>query len=199
MGVMVSPGPVAPRRSSRLAGLLSDSAQWCAGRSWAWRAPLLLYFAYVGARHLADPYYGSLFAGITLGIHELGHLLLSWAGRFLAIAGGSLAQVAAPIAAGWFLYRQRDYFGVAAAGAWLAFSLFGLATYVGDARTQELPLLGFTADPVHDWNALLSMLGILSWDRTLAFLTRAAAFGIWAASLLFGGWLCRRMARSVRS
>ena len=188
------PGPV---HGGWLAKLLSDAADWCRGRSWIWRAPLLLYLAYVGVRHLGDPFYGSLFAGITFGIHELGHLLLSWAGRFLAIAGGSLAQIAAPAAAGLLLYRQRDYFGVTVAGAWLAFSLFNLATYVGDARRQELPLIGFTEDPVHDWNALLSMFGILSWDSALAFLTRAAAFLLWSASLAFGTWLCWTMARPV--
>lgn len=212
MGVIVRPGggsggrkvadPMglsAPAQGGGLARTLADAAEWCRGRSWIWRAPLLLYLAYVGIRHLGDSSYGSLFAGITFGIHELGHLLLSGAGRFLAIAGGSLAQIAAPAAAGLLLLRQRDYFGVSVAGAWLAFSLYNLATYIGDARRQELPLLGFTEDPVHDWNALLSMLGILTWDSELAFLTRVAAFVVWAASLAFGVWLCWRMAAEKRA
>lgn len=197
-----APGPrdlSAPAREGGLARTRADAAEWCRGRSWIWRAPLLLYLAYVGIRHLGDPSYGSLFAGITFGIHELGHLILSGAGRFLAIAGGSLAQIAAPAAAGLLLLRQRDYFGVTVAGAWLAFSLYNLATYIGDARLQDLPLLGFTEDPVHDWNALLSMLGILSWDSALAFLTRATAFVIWGASLAFGLWLCWRMAAEKRA
>jgi hypothetical protein len=145
-------------------------------------------------RHLRDPVYASLFGGITLGIHELGHVLFSFAGRFLGTAGGSLLQVAAPAGAAWLLCRQRDYFGIVVGGAWEAFSLWNLATYVGDARARELPLVGLTADPIHDWNWLLSTMGILSWDRGLAGLTRIAAFSIWAASMALGGWLCWKMA-----
>jgi hypothetical protein len=179
-----------------LESLRADARDWCAGRSWIWRALLLAYLLRVGVGHLRDPEYSSLFGGITLGIHELGHVLLSWAGQFVSIAGGSLAQVAAPAAGAWLLYRQRDYFGVAVAGAWEAFSLWNLATYVGDARTRALPLVGLVADPIHDWNWILGRLGILGADRTLAALTRLAAFSIWSASLLLGAWLCATMAKS---
>ena len=176
-----------------------DAAAWCSGRSWVWRAVLLVYLAWVGVRHLRDPFYASLFGGITLGIHELGHVLFGFAGRFLGTVGGSIAQVAAPAAAAWLLWWQRDYFGIAVGGAWEAFSLWNLATYVGDARARELPLVGLTADPVHDWNWLLSTMGILGWDRALAGLTRLAAFFIWAASMAFGGWICWKMAVARRS
>ncbi len=167
---------------------------WCAGRSSVWRATLLAYLGWAGIHHLRDPLYASLFGGITLGIHELGHVLFAFGGRFLGTAGGSLLQVIAPAAAAWLLWRQRDYFGIAVGGAWEAFSLWNLATYVGDARARELPLVGLTADPVHDWNWLLSTMGILGWDRGLAALTRIAAFSIWAASMALGAWICWRMA-----
>jgi hypothetical protein len=159
---------------------------------------VLCYLGWAGVRHLRDPLYSSLFGGITLGIHELGHLLFDFAGRFLGTAGGSIAQVAAPAAAAWMLYRQRDFFGVAVGGAWESFSLWNLATYVGDARARELPLVGLVPDPVHDWNWLLSRLGILSWDGALAALTRIAAFSIWAASMALGVWLCGKMVTDRR-
>jgi len=178
-----------------LAPARADAEAWCAGRSWVWRAAVLAYLVWAGVRHLRDPLYGSLFGGITLGIHELGHLLLGFAGTFLGVAGGSLAQIAAPAVAAWLLARQGDYFGVAVGGAWEAFSLWNLATYVGDARARDLPLVGLSPDPVHDWNYLLGKLGILSWDRGLAALTRLLAFSVWAASIAFGAWLCLRMAR----
>ncbi len=180
---------------SLVARLRADAEAWCAGRSAAWRLPLLAYLAWAGVCHLRDPLFSSLFGGITLGIHELGHLLLGFAGRFLATAGGSLAQVAAPALAAWLLYRQRDYFGLAVGGAWEAFSLWNLAAYVGDARARELPLVGLAPDPVHDWNWILSDLGILTWDRNLAFLLRIGAFSIWAGAMGLGGWLCWRMLR----
>ena len=162
---------------------------------WAPRALLLVYLAWIGLRYLRDPTAGSLFSGITLGIHELGHVVLSWAPRFLEAAGGSMAQVAAPLAAAALFYRQSDFFGAAVAGCWLSYSLFSLGTYIGDARAQELPLVGMSENPEHDWHYLLSTLGMLGADRAFGFLTRALAAVVLAASLLLGAWLCATMAR----
>ena len=186
-------------RLSTFSALRADAEAWSTGRSWLWRAPLLLYLAWVGSRHLADPLYNSLFGGITLGIHELGHLLFGLAGQWPGVAGGSLAQIAAPAAAIWILGRQRDYFGVAVAGAWLSFSLFGLVTYVADARAQELPLLSLGPEPIHDWNWMLGRLGLLGWDRSLAAVMRAAALILWVGSMALGGWLVWLMAARGRS
>jgi|PersoiStandDraft_1058852.scaffolds.fasta_scaffold11028_2 hypothetical protein len=166
---------------------------------WVPRALLLAYLAWIGLRCLRDPMAGSLFSGITLGIHELGHAVLAWAPRFLEAAGGSIAQVAAPAAAVALFYRQRDFFGSAVAGCWLAFSLFSLGTYIGDARSQELPLVGLSENPEHDWHYLLSAVGMLGADRFLGFLTRALAALVLAASLALGAWLCATMFRSRRS
>ena len=182
-------------RLDRRPPFVRDAEAWSAGKSWVWRAVLLAYLAWAGFRHLRDPLYGSLFSGITLGIHELGHLLFAFAGRFVGIAGGSVAQLAAPLIAGVLLWRQRDYFGISVAGAWEAFALWNLATYVGDARARELPLVSLSSDPIHDWNYLLGRLGMLSWDHVLAGLLRLAAFLLWAAALASGAWLCRTMAR----
>jgi len=169
--------------------LRRDARAWCSGKSWIWRAPVLAYLGWAGVRHLRDPLYGSLFAGITLGVHELGHLILGPLGAWPGIAGGSLAQLAVPAAAVWILARQRDYFGIAVGMAWLAFSLFGLATYIGDARARELPLVALTPDPIHDWNWMLGRLGLLSADHALAFVCRAAAAVLWAAAMVLGGCL----------
>ncbi len=203
MGVRAEPGAAArPAPPSRAAGafrrLWRDAPAWCAGRVWIWRAPVLAYLGWAGVRHLADPLFQSLFGGITLGVHELGHLLLGPLGAWPGIAGGSLAQIAAPAAAAWILGRQRDYFGVAVCAAWLAFSLFGLATYIGDARERALPLVSLGPDPIHDWSWMLGRLGLLSADRALALLARATAAVIWASAMLLGSWLLWLMARGER-
>lgn len=173
---------------------LDDARAWASGRSWHWRAPVLLYLAYAGLRHVADREYGSWFAGITFGIHELGHVVFAWGWKFLAIAGGTIAQLGAPLAAAWTLLKQRDWFGVAVGLAWLSFSLHDVARYAGDARARRLPLLGLTDDPIHDWHYMLSRLHLLPLDTTLAFLLHALAFLVWAASIGFGGWLLLVMA-----
>jgi hypothetical protein len=173
--------------------------KWCAGRLWYWRAPLVLYLAYVGIRHLLDPEYSSLFGGINLGIHELGHLLLLWAPQFLTVLGGTLLQCAAPVIAAVLFVRQPDYFAVPVCGAWLSTNLYSVATYMADARRLELPLVTVGAeggDVEHDWNYLLDALGILSWDTTLAALTRGLAFLLMWSSLALAAWMLWVMARA---
>ena len=175
--------------------------EWCRGRIWAWRTPLVLYLAYVGVRHLLDPEYSSLFGGINLGIHELGHLLFLWAPQFITVLGGTLLQCAAPIIAAFLFLRQPDFFAIPVCGAWLSTNLYGVATYMADARALELPLVTVGpegGDVEHDWNYMLDALGILNWDTTLAGLTRALAFAILWSSLALAAWMLWAMARARR-
>ncbi len=177
-----------------------DAVAWAAGRLWWPRALLLIYLAYAGWRHLTDPEYGSIFSGITLGIHELGHVLFGPFGEWLAVAGGSITQLAAPAAVALILLRQRDYFGVAVGGAWLSMSLSNLAVYVADARAEALPLVSVGGgDVVHDWNYLLDSVHLLPHDAQIAGLVRAAAFVSLAGSVWLGAWLCRVMQRGRRT
>jgi len=173
-----------------------DAVAWAAGRLWWPRALLLAYLAYAGYRHLTDPEFGSIFSGLTLAIHELGHVLFGFLGEWLGVAGGSITQLAAPLAVAVILLRQRDYFGVAVGGAWLSMSLSNLAVYVADARAEELPLVSLGGgDVVHDWNYLLGSVHLLAHDAAIAQAVRVAAFVALAASVWLGAWLCVVMAR----
>lgn len=112
------------------------------------------------------------------------------------MAGGSITQLAAPLAAALVLLRQRDYFGVAVGGAWLSMSLSNLAVYVADARAEALPLVSLGGgDVVHDWNFLLGSAHLLSHDTEIAGLVRLASFAALALSVGLGAWLCAVMAR----
>ncbi|HXY70814.1 MAG TPA: hypothetical protein VEH62_15335 [Gemmatimonadales bacterium] len=184
---------------SRLARKRDDARAWAAGRRWWPRALLLAYLGYAGVRHLTDAEYASIFSGITLAIHELGHVLFGFLGEWLGVAGGSITQLAAPAAAALVLLRQRDYFGVAVGGAWLSISLSNLAVYVADARAEELPLVSLGGgDVVHDWNYLLGSLHLLPYDTGIAALVRFAALAVLALSVLLGAWLCAIMGRPPR-
>jgi len=187
----------APLRSASWLGRKrDDAAEWAAGRQWWPRALVLAYLAYAGVRQLGDPDYGSIFSGITLAIHELGHVLFGFLGEWLAVAGGSITQLAAPLAAALILLRQRDYFGVAVGGGWLSLSLANLAVYVADARAQDLPLVSLgDGDVVHDWNYLLGSVHLLPYDTRIAAAIRLLAVALLAASLWLGAWLCLVMAR----
>jgi hypothetical protein len=152
------------------------------------RAALLVYLAYSGARALADSETWHIFGGLTLGVHELGHVLFSPFGEWLEVAGGSITQLAAPLAAAVVLARQADWFGVGVVGTWEAYSLTNLATYVGDASAQELPLVGLSDEPMHDWNYLLGHAGLLSHDVMFARLLRVVAALALFLSVALSAW-----------
>lgn len=175
-----------------------NAAEWAVGRWWQWRVPLLLVLAWDGQRHLGDPDAGGLFAGITFGAHEFGHLVFAALGEFMGVLGGSLTQLLLPVGAGLLLLQQRDFFGLAGAGAWLASSLMDLARYIADARAFELDLVGFGEDARHDWAWLLGRLDLLPYDTRLAAVTRGAGAAVLLLSFLFGAWLCTKMWASSR-
>jgi hypothetical protein len=159
---------------------------------------LLAYLVYIAIRSLADSEYWTIFSGLTLGVHEAGHVLFSPFGELLQVAGGSLTQVAAPFIVALLFLRQREYFGIAVALAWLSLSLRGLATYIGDARDQLLPLVSMgSGDPVHDWHFLLARFGILGYDRAFARFTDSLSALSLVAALALGGWLCNAMRASA--
>lgn len=176
-----------------MSALFDDIRRWAAGRQWWWRALLLAFFAWDGVRHLRDPEAGGVFAGITYGVHEFGHLLFAFGGEFLTALGGSLNQLLIPVGAIALMYHYRDYFGIAIGGAWLSSSLLDLARYVADARSQELDLVGFGEDPQHDWAYILSQWGALESDLRIAAGVRLLALLVLLASVGFGGWVCLQM------
>jgi hypothetical protein len=108
---------------------------------------------------------------VNLVFHEAGHIIFSPFGQFMTILGGSLMQIVIPlICAGTFLWQQDDRFGASVCLWWAGESLMDLAPYINDARELRLMLLGGPADAVegHDWEAILTSLGWLHLDHTLA-------------------------------
>lgn len=169
---------------------------WCAGRDWRWRAALMCILVWQAVRPLRDPETWHVFRGINFGAHEFGHLIFGFGGEWIAIAGGSAMQLIVPLGAMAAMYAtSRDWFGVAAAGAWLAASLADLAPYIADARAQELDLVSFSPDGGgHDWHYLLADAGWLKYDMAFARGARFAAVLVLLASTVAAIALFRRMA-----
>ena len=152
--------------------MLPSPREWAAGRSWKWRLPLFAVLAWQAVQPLNEMG-GHLFAGITFGAHEFGHLFFAVFGEWMGIAGGSLMQLLIPIGAAAVVLRSKDWFGVAVCALFLASSLGDLSWYVGDARALELDLVSFSPDGGdHDWNYLLSHAGLLRHDLALARMLR---------------------------
>jgi hypothetical protein len=169
---------------------------WCRGRMWYLRAILLLFFVYIGCRHLANPSYTSIFGGLNLVIHELGHIIFRFTGEFIMIAGGTILQLIVPLASAVMFIFQPDYFAVTVCGVWFATNLYGVAYYVADARAQMLQLVTVGGgETIHDWHYLLSHLHILSWDTGIAAFVRFLAFLAMWGSIVMGFWMVYIMAR----
>lgn len=170
-----------------------ETVQWWAKDRLFWpRLPVLIFMTYLGIRYLLNPEYRAIFDGINLGIHEAGHLVFKIFPTFIMFLGGTLLQLAAPILCGVLLFRQSDYFGTAFCGSWLGANFYNVAVYQADAQARLLPLVTVGGGvPMHDWYYMFSQMGILKLDGQIAFLTRAIAFTVIWASVVYGGWVAR--------
>jgi hypothetical protein len=115
---------------------------------------------------------------VFVPIHEGGHLLFRFFGEFLAVAGGTILQLAVPLMLAIFFLWQRQIPGTAFCMFFFFEQFLPIATYMADARAQELPLLtvGDGDDVIHDWNYLFGRLGVLEHDTQIAHLVRAAGW-----------------------
>jgi len=114
----------------------------------------------------------------------------------MVVAGGTIFQLAAPIATMVMFWRQPDYFAVGIGGAWLAISLSNVAVYMNDAMVMELPLVSLGGGEVgHDWNTMLNQFGVLASAPMLASCVRAAAAIVLVLSLAWSAWTCWLMTR----
>lgn len=189
-------------------GFVHEAQTWCKGRSALIRLPLWLYLAYTLVRHALEPgEYRSLFDGLNLGLHELGHMVFRPLGEFMTFAGGTIAQCLAPVIAVFMFRRQRDYFGISVAVCWLATNLWGAALYAADARALKLTLVAPGRGVIppgegasgHDWRYMLGKLGIREWDTAIGAGLGIAATVVMLSGLAFGGWLLWRMWRTPRA
>jgi len=177
------------------AELAHAPSAWAAGRNWLIRVPPLVWLAYVGLRQFGSAEYASLFGALNLGIHEGGHLLFAPLGRAVGVAGGTLLQLIAPLAALWMFLRQPDWFAASVSLAWLSTNLHGVGTYMADAQAMALPLVTVGGgDALHDWNFLFARFGALPHCEAIGALVHGLAHGTMLVALASGAWLLVRMA-----
>ena len=161
----------------------------------AWRAALLLAlaawsWALVRMDLASGGVVGSFLHGPLLVFHEAGHVLCAVFGEWMAIAGGTVLQLAMPLVlAVALLWRRHDAFG-AAVGMWFfGVSLLGVAPYVYDALQPQMMLLsGQTGEAGgHDWIYLLDTLGLRPRAQRLGRATHAMGTLVMLAALAWAG------------
>jgi hypothetical protein len=132
---------------------------------------------------------------VFIPIHEGGHLLFRWFGsEFLMVAGGTMLQLTAPLMLGIYFFWQRQVQGATFCFFFMFEQFLPVATYMADARAQELPLLtvGDADYVIHDWNYLFTALGVIDHDVQIAHAFRVMG---WIGMLAVVGWMIFRSLR----
>jgi hypothetical protein len=130
-----------------------------------WLAFYIIFFLYA-----AFDRSGFLFLDyVNLIIHEGGHFFFSWFGYTIMILGGTLGELLAPLLCALYFFWQREATAVAFCTFWFFENFLYIGTYVADARTLQLQLVG-SGD--HDWEILFGQWGVLQYDQRIGGITR---------------------------
>ena len=166
-----------------------------AGISW-----LVVYLLFLLYAALNAPNF--LFVDFAnLAIHEAGHPLFgifagageAGFGYTLMILGGTLAELIAPFACFAYFFFKRETTGAAFCVFWFFENFLYIGTYMADARTLALPLVG-SGD--HDWEILFTHWNVLMHAEQIGHVIR---FLGWLGMLAVVAWLAFRTWRSVTS
>ena len=133
---------------------MPDESAWTRWGRYAAAAVLaaaVAWFAFIAHREVP------ILDWFDLAVHEVGHMLMFWAPRMVMFLGGSVAQVAVPLALAWYFgLVRRDLAGAGFCLAWAGASAWDVSVYIADAPVQALPLIGAGE---HDWAYLLGQRG----------------------------------------
>ena len=150
-----------------------------------WSAAYLLFLLYAAFNSSGF----LLIDHANLMFHEAGHFLFSWAGYYTHILGGTLGQLLIPaLCAAVFVWR-RETTAVAFCAFWTFENLLYVATYMADARTSALPLVGSDES---DWTILFTHWGLLQQDRAIAAWVRGIGWIGMIGSVAWLLWMARR-------
>jgi hypothetical protein len=129
---------------------------------------------------------------VFVPIHEGGHLLFRFFGwAFLYVAGGTLLQLGVPLMLAAYFALQRQVQGTAFCTFFFFEQFLPIATYMADARAQQLQLLtvGDSGFVIHDWHYLFHALGLLNHDVQIAHAVRALG---WLGMMATVAWMAWR-------
>ena len=141
------------------------------------------------AAWLAVDYDYHLIDNVNLAVHEAGHMVFTPFGQTMHMLGGTLLQLLVPLVfVARFVLRGRP-FDALVCGVWFAESLMYTAVYLGDAYMMSLPLVG---GEIHDWNWMLSKLGLVASSRDIGAALHVAASLLALGCVSGAGWITLR-------
>jgi len=138
---------------------------------------------------------------VFLPIHEGGHLLFGWFGETLGVMGGTLLQLFVPLAIAVYFILRRQIPGTAFASFFFFENFLNVATYMADARRQQLPLVtAGDADYVEqDWTFMFGKLGLIEHDTSIAAVVRVLGWVGMISVVIWLLWKSRASLAGARS
>ena len=129
-------------------------------------------------------------ANQTLGIvHEGGHgvCYILHCPEFITMANGTIFQLLFPGLIGYYYYKRGNLFAALIALFFVGFSLQYTAWYLSTAHEGLIlpahkSFLG--VDAIHDFNYILSAMGLLAYESLIAGLTRLVAYLIMLVAVI---------------
>jgi len=158
----------------------------------AWLIFYIAFLAYAFSAHGA----GLFIDNANLVVHEGGHNLFGWFGPTLGLWGGTVLQWLVPFLLAAYFFKERQTAGFVFCMFFFFENWLYTATYMADARAQQLPLVT-TGDPdfvEHDFHAIFSSLGVLDYDTKIAAVVRTLG---WCGMLACVVWLATRALRDA--
>jgi hypothetical protein len=119
---------------------------------------------------------------INLPFHEFGHLFFGILGERMGVWGGTLFQLLVPLVVLVAFVRKGETLGVAFCAFWFGENFLNISAYIADAQAMALPLVG---GGEHDWNMILSGLGLLRYCTGIAKTIKVLGWLIMFASVAF--------------
>jgi hypothetical protein len=154
----------------------------------AWIFFYLGFLLYAAADHT-----GFLFIDyVNLIIHEGGHFFFSWFGHTIMILGGTLGELLVPLLCAAYFWWKRETTAVAFCSFWFFENFLYIGTYMSDARTATLPLVGSEES---DWTILFTQWGVLARDQQIGHTMRALG---WLGMLAAVSWFAYHVWRGTK-
>jgi hypothetical protein len=139
---------------------------------------------------------------VFVPIHEGGHLLFGYFGKWIMVFGGTFLQLFVPLALGAYFLWRRQLPGTAFCVFFFFEQWLPIGTYMADARSQSLEYVT-VGDPElaeHDWYYLFSRAGLIAHDVQIGGCVRILGWiGMLATVIWFAGRSLQRSSKGSLS
>jgi len=137
-----------------------------------------------------DSYWKYIFFAFDHGIHEIGHWITLPFGLGVSIPAGTIFQIALPCVAAIALWKNKDFYGVAAIPIWHAFTFQNISHYAGSAAYSELEMwTPHFITMYHDWVWMLTRINRLHWAPQIETFFHVLAVSAALLSILAQGYV----------